>query len=60
MREVPYVGGNFVSIAPYQGIGTVVGQQISAAVAGQIPASQALANAQYIAEREMTRARYLE
>jgi len=60
VREVPYVGGNFVSIAPYQGIGTVVGQQISAAVAGQIPADRALANAQYIAEREMTRARYLE
>ncbi|MDY6946436.1 MAG: sugar ABC transporter substrate-binding protein [Pseudomonadota bacterium] len=59
-QAVPYVGGNFVSIAPYQGIGTVVGQQISAAVAGQISARRALANAQYIAEREMTRARYLQ
>ncbi|GFE80328.1 sugar ABC transporter substrate-binding protein [Steroidobacter agaridevorans] len=59
-QAVPYVGGNFVSIAPYQGIGTVVGQQISAAVAGQISTRQALANAQYIAEREMTRARYLD
>ena len=57
-QAVPYVGGNFVSIAPYQGIGTVVGQQISAAVAGQISTHRALANAQYIAEREMTRARY--
>jgi sorbitol/mannitol transport system substrate-binding protein len=57
---VPYVGGNFVSIAPYQGIGTVVGQQLSAAVAGQISTREALANAQYIAEREMTRARYLD
>ena len=60
VQHVPYVGGNFVSIAPYQGIGTVVGQQLSAAVAGQISARQALANAQYIAEREMTRARYLD
>lgn len=60
VQSVPYVGGNFVSIAPYQGIGTVVGQQISAAVAGQISAGEALANAQSIAEREMARARYLK
>jgi sorbitol/mannitol transport system substrate-binding protein len=60
VQPVPYVGGNFVSIAPYQGIGTVVGQQISAAVAGQISTRRALANAQYIAEREMTRAHYLD
>lgn len=60
VQQVPYVGGNFVSIAPYQGIGTVVGQQISAAVAGQISTREALVNAQYIAEREMSRARYLE
>jgi len=60
VQPVPYVGGNFVSIAPYQGIGTVVGQQISAAVAGQISARQALVNAQYIAEREMARARYID
>lgn len=60
VQPVPYVGGNFVAIAPYQGIGTVVGQQISAAVAGQIAARQALANAQYIAEREMARARYID
>lgn len=60
VQQVPYVGGNFVSIAPYQGIGTAVGQQISAAVAGQISARRALANAQYITEREMTRARYID
>ncbi len=59
-QQVPYVGGNFVSIAPYQGIGTVVGQQLSAAVAGQASADQALAVSQHIAEREMTRARYLQ
>jgi len=60
VQQVPYVGGNFVSIAPYQGIGTVIGQQLSAAVAGQISAQEALAKAQYIAEREMIRARYLD
>lgn len=60
VQAVPYVGGNFVSIAPYQGIGTVVGQQLSAAVAGQIPTARALETAQYITEREMTRARYLD
>lgn len=60
VQQVPYVGGNFVSIAPYQGIGTVVGQQISAAVAGQISAQQALTVAQSVATREMRRARYLD
>src|SRR5690606_13299224 len=58
VQEVPYVGGNFVSIAPCQGLGTVVGQQISSAVAGHISVAHALTNAQRIAEREMTRARY--
>ncbi|HEY0939658.1 MAG TPA: sugar ABC transporter substrate-binding protein [Steroidobacter sp.] len=60
VQQVPYVGGNFVSIAPYQGIGTVVGQQISAAVAGQISAERALIAAQKVATREMTRARYID
>lgn len=59
VQPVPYVGGNFVSIPPYQGIGTMVGQQLSAAVAGRVDAEQALDVAQRIAEREMRRARYL-
>ncbi|MDF2235443.1 sugar ABC transporter substrate-binding protein [Albimonas sp. CAU 1670] len=56
--EVPYVGVQFVAIPEFQGIGTAVGQQLSAALAGQISAEQALANAQTLTEREMKRAGY--
>ena len=57
---VPYVGVQFVAIPEFQGIATAVGQQFAAALAGQISAEQALANAQTLAEREMKRAGYLE
>ena len=56
--EVPYVGVQFVAIPEFQGIGTAVGQQFSAALAGQITVEQALANAQTLTEREMKRAGY--
>ena len=56
--EVPYVGVQFVAIPEFQGIGTAVGQQFSAALAGQITAEQALANAQTLTAREMKRAGY--
>ena len=56
--EVPYVGVQFVAIPEFQGLGTAVGQQFSAALAGQITAEQALANAQTLTEREMKRAGY--
>ncbi|MEE3099753.1 MAG: sugar ABC transporter substrate-binding protein [Pseudomonadota bacterium] len=56
--EVPYVGVQFVAIPEFQGIGTAVGQQFSAALAGQITVDQALANAQTLTAREMKRAGY--
>ena len=56
--EVPYVGVQFVAIPEFQGIGTQVGQQFSAALAGQISADQALQNAQALTSREMRRAGY--
>ncbi|SFI42051.1 ABC transporter substrate-binding protein [Albimonas pacifica] len=56
--EVPYVGVQFVAIPEFQGLGTAVGQQFSAALAGQVTAEQALANAQTLTEREMKRAGY--
>ena len=56
--EVPYVGVQFVAIPEFQGIGTAVGQQFSAALAGQITVEQALANAQTLTAREMKRAGY--
>ncbi len=57
---VPYVGVQFVAIPEFQGIGTSVGQQFSAALAGQVSVDDALASAQQITTREMTRAGYGE
>ena len=57
---VPYVGVQFVAIPEFQGIGTAVGQQFSAALAGQTSADQALSNAQQLTTREMTRAGYIK
>ena len=55
---MPYSGGQFVAIPEFQGIGTAVGQHFSAALAGQGDVQQALANAQQLTQREMTRAGY--
>ena len=58
--EVPYVGVQFVAIPEFQGIGTAVGQQFSAALAGTTSLDDALANAQALTEREMTKAGYIK
>ena len=60
VKPVPYVGVQFVAIPEFQGLGTAVGQQFSAALAGQISAERALANAQRLAMREMKRAGYMK
>ncbi len=57
---VPYVGVQFVAIPEFQGIATSVGQQFSAALAGNITADQALANAQALTERSMKKAGYIK
>lgn len=57
---VPYVGVQFVAIPEFQGIGTAVGQQFSAALAGQVSVDQALQNAQLLTEREMKRSGYIK
>ncbi|WP_394713512.1 ABC transporter substrate-binding protein [uncultured Roseibium sp.] len=57
---VPYVGVQFVAIPEFQGIGTAVGQQFSAALAGSVTADQALKNAQMITERTMMKAGYIK
>lgn len=57
---VPYVGVQFVAIPEFQGIGTAVGQQFSAALAGQVTVDQALQNAQLLTEREMKRSGYID
>lgn len=58
VQEVPYTGGQWISIPEFQAIGTAVGQQFSAAVAGSASLDQAIASAQQLAQREMTRAGY--
>lgn len=55
---VPYTGIQYVAIPEFQGLGTSVGQMISAALAGQMTADQALTSAQSLADREMSRAGY--
>ncbi len=57
---VPYTGVQFVAIPEFQGLGTTVGQLFSAALAGQTSADDALAQAQAVATREMTRAGYIK
>ncbi|NMM45460.1 sugar ABC transporter substrate-binding protein [Rhodospirillaceae bacterium KN72] len=57
---VPYVGVQFVAIPEFQGIGTAVGQQFSAALAGTVTVDQALQSAQQLTEREMRKAGYVD
>ncbi|MFK4826191.1 ABC transporter substrate-binding protein [Paenochrobactrum sp. BZR 588] len=60
VQEVPYTGGQFVAIPEYQAIGTAVGQQFSAALAGSVTGDAARATAQQLATREMTRGGYIK
>ncbi len=55
---VPYVGVQFVAIPEFQSIGTAVGQQLSAALAGSITAKEALERSQRLVKRSMTKAGY--
>ncbi|NJM82644.1 MAG: sugar ABC transporter substrate-binding protein [Tabrizicola sp.] len=60
VKPVPYVGVQFVAIPEFQGIGTSVGQEFSAALAGQKSADEALAAAQALVTDEMTAAGYIK
>ena len=60
VQKTPYTGAQFVSIPEFQAIGTAVGQQFSAAVAGQVKPDQALSSAQELSTREMTKAGYIK
>jgi sorbitol/mannitol transport system substrate-binding protein len=60
VQDIPYTGGQFVAIPEFQGIGTAVGQQFSAALAGQMSADDALNAAQSNTTREMTRSGYIK
>ena len=60
VKEIPYSGAQFVSIPEFQGIGTAVGQQFSAALAGTVSGEQALQSAQALTEREMRKSGYIK
>ncbi|MDB5613022.1 MAG: sugar transporter substrate-binding protein [Devosia sp.] len=60
VQPVPYVGIQFVAIPEFAGMGTNVGQLFSAALAGQMSADDALAQAQDAVTRDMTRAGYIK
>ncbi|MGZ2486698.1 sorbitol/mannitol transport system substrate-binding protein [Rhizobium pisi] len=55
---VPYTGVQFVAIPEFQGIGTLVGQQVAAALSGQQTVAAALDSAQKQVERDMKKAGY--
>jgi len=59
-EPVPYTGIQYVAIPEFQGIGTTVGQNISAALAGQMSADEALSASQAATEREMRRGGYYD
>lgn len=50
VEEVPYRGIQFVGIPEFQDLGTRVGQQMSAAIAGQITTDEAIEQSQRYAE----------
>ncbi len=60
VQDIPYSGGQFVAIPEFQGIGTSVGQEMSAALAGQKSADEALQAAQDLTTQEMTSAGYIK
>ena len=60
VKPVPYVGVQYAAIPEFQGIGTAVGQQFSAALSGSSTVDAALAAAQSSTEREMKRAGYIK
>ncbi len=60
VKPVPYVGVQYAAIPEFQGLGTKVGQQFSAALSGATTIDAALANAQRDVEREMKKAGYIK
>ncbi|HVM82559.1 MAG TPA: sugar ABC transporter substrate-binding protein [Candidatus Binatia bacterium] len=60
VKPVPYVGVQYAAIPEFQGLGTTVGQQFSAALSGATTVDAALSHAQSAVEREMKRAGYIK
>jgi sorbitol/mannitol transport system substrate-binding protein len=60
VKPVPYVGVQFAAIPEFAGVATKVGELFSAALAGQMSADDALAQAQTYTTDEMTKAGYIK
>jgi len=60
LQKVPYVGVQFVGIPEFQDIGTLVTQNLAAAVAGKTSVDAALALSQQQVTRRMQQAGYLK
>jgi sorbitol/mannitol transport system substrate-binding protein len=60
LNKSPYVGVQYAAIPEFQAIGLAVGQQMSAALAGQETVDTALKNSQIAATRQMERAGYFK
>ena len=60
VKPVPYVGVQYAAIPEFQGLGTKVGQQFSAALSGATSIDAALAAAQRDVERDMKKAGYIK
>jgi len=60
LKPVPYTGVQFVGIPEFQSIGTIVGQSVSGALAGQMTVDQALKAGQASTERTMQEAGYIK
>jgi sorbitol/mannitol transport system substrate-binding protein len=56
LKPVPYTGIQFVGIPEFQSFGTVVGQSVAGAVAGQMSVDQALTAGQATADRAVRQA----
>ncbi len=59
-KPKPYVGVQFAAIPEFQGIATSVGQLFAAALSGESSVDDALAAAQALTTREMTKAGYIK
>jgi sorbitol/mannitol transport system substrate-binding protein len=60
IKPVPYTGIQFVGIPEFQSFGTVVGQNISGALAGKMSIDQALKDSQAAVGRAIKQAGYLK
>jgi sorbitol/mannitol transport system substrate-binding protein len=60
IKKVPYFGIQFVGIPEYQALGTQIGQNIAAVLAGRMSVDQALKTSQQAAERTVKEGGYLK